>query len=155
MKVYTLVYIVRGNSVCLGLKKKKIGKGKWVAPGGKLEDGETLLECAVREVYEELALTVSAENLQYVARNEFFVDGDSEQDAMVHTYVARLFLGEPRESEELGTPTWFSIDNLPFERMWSSDSHWLLKALRGEKLHGRFYFTKGHDVLIRAEVSAL
>ncbi|TYP92527.1 NUDIX domain-containing protein [Fodinibius salinus] len=34
-------------------------RGKWDLPKGKLEDGETIKECAVREVAEEVGLTTT------------------------------------------------------------------------------------------------
>jgi 8-oxo-dGTP diphosphatase len=39
----------------------------WYAPGGRLEPGETLLECAAREVAEETGLLVEATSLLHVA----------------------------------------------------------------------------------------
>src|SRR5689334_5285695 len=39
----------------------------WVFPGGTLEPGEGLAECAVREIQEEANLTIAVERLLYVA----------------------------------------------------------------------------------------
>jgi len=58
MKTVTTAIIVRGNSVLLTRRgpSEKLA-GYWELPGGKLEDGESLVDCLRRE--EELG--VSAE----------------------------------------------------------------------------------------------
>ena len=55
----TLCFILHDNKVLL-LKKNPglFGAGKWNAPGGKLQHGETAEHCAKREVYEETGLEV-------------------------------------------------------------------------------------------------
>lgn len=37
--------------------------GHWCFPGGKIEDNETPLECAVRETFEEIGLLLDVQNL--------------------------------------------------------------------------------------------
>lgn len=40
------------------------GKDVFMAPGGKLEQGETAIEAAIRELYEEFQLVVTADDLK-------------------------------------------------------------------------------------------
>ena len=49
-----LCYLFNENKILLGLKKRGFGKGKWNGYGGKKEDGETIEEAVVREIYEEM-----------------------------------------------------------------------------------------------------
>jgi 8-oxo-dGTP diphosphatase len=53
-----VVYLVRPRrgmaEVLVGKKRVGVGEGKVVAPGGKLEPGESPPEAAVREVAEEM-----------------------------------------------------------------------------------------------------
>ena len=70
----TLMFVVRGDEVLLIRKKRGFGMGKVNGPGGKLDPGETELDCAVRETQEELGITA----LNPVKRGELwfhFVDG--------------------------------------------------------------------------------
>ena len=53
----TLMFVFRDNEVLLIHKKRGLGKGKINGPGGKLEAGESLLECAIRETEEEVCIT--------------------------------------------------------------------------------------------------
>jgi 8-oxo-dGTP pyrophosphatase MutT (NUDIX family) len=46
-------YIVKENQVLLHFHKKL---GKWLPPGGHLEEGETPPECAIREAKEETSV---------------------------------------------------------------------------------------------------
>jgi len=43
---------------------RKKNTGAWMLPGGKQEHGETAAECAVREVREELGVTIPLERIE-------------------------------------------------------------------------------------------
>jgi 8-oxo-dGTP diphosphatase len=60
MQPVTAAILIRGNKVFIG--QRKAGKRLeylWEFPGGKLEDGETLQECLVREMREEFGIDVA------------------------------------------------------------------------------------------------
>ncbi len=80
MEPTTLVFPVIGKpikKVLLGMKKRGMGQGKWNGFGGKLKPGETIEECALRELEEESGLIGKEENLQWVGRIEFYFAGES------------------------------------------------------------------------------
>ena len=54
--ITTMVYCVRNDEVLLVRRSKDPFKGHWTAPGGKREPGESLRECAARELLEETGL---------------------------------------------------------------------------------------------------
>ena len=47
-QLLTLVLIMKGKQVLLGMKKRGFGKGKWNGFGGKVQDGEEILDAAKR-----------------------------------------------------------------------------------------------------------
>ena len=94
----TLVFVIRDGEILLIDKKTGIGAGKVNGPGGKLENGESPEQCARREIFEELGITVS--KLEYCGQQRFqFTDGLS-----IHVWVYRTFdfEGEPREEWSRG-----------------------------------------------------
>lgn len=136
-KILSLAYLLKEDAICLALKKRGFGEGYWNGFGGKLEEGETVLESAVREMKEESTVIVHEENLEKIAINEFlFKDGTHLE---VHVFFAHIFLGTPQETEEMN-PCWFSYEDIPYKYMWASDPYWLSRALSGEKLLGKVWF---------------
>ena len=132
----TVVFLVRSEEVLLAMKTEKIGKGCWNGYGGGVEEGETSEEATVRELYEEATVVVKSEDLEKVAIIDFH---NTKSDGCkfvckVHFYISRKWIGEPKESRTMITPTWFDIDNLPFEKMMPSEKYWLKRILTGEKL---------------------
>ena len=59
MKKTTICYLENNGSWLMLYRDKKpedMNEGKWISPGGKVEEGETPDECVVREVLEETGL---------------------------------------------------------------------------------------------------
>lgn len=62
MKKTTLCYIERDNQYLMLYRNKKENdpnEGKWIGIGGKLEANESIEECLLREVKEEVGITLT------------------------------------------------------------------------------------------------
>ena len=138
-----LCFIVREEKILLIRKKRGFGAGKINGPGGKVDPGETPLEAALRETFEELGVRpIGAEQ-----RGELhfqFRDGYSLHCAV---FLAKDFEGEPRETEE-AVPLWTPLAAIPYDEMWADDRHWLPLLLRGARFSGWFEFD-GEQLLSR------
>ncbi|WP_193211980.1 8-oxo-dGTP diphosphatase [Luteolibacter marinus] len=137
----TLMFIIRDGEILLIEKKRGLGAGKINGPGGKIDPGETPLECAVRETREELGITA----LRPVKHGELHFAMSDVPDILCHVFLARAFEGRPHETEE-AVPLWCRLDEIPYDRMWRDDIHWLPRLIDGRKFHGRFVF-EGEEVI--------
>lgn len=138
MKIATLGIILQDDKILLGEKKKgEIGTGVLSGPGGKLDPGETLEECLIRETREELEIELDPASLMLVAVIDFYAAG--ELDFRVHTYQAKILSGEIHETADM-IPGWYPLDDATFERTYESDRHWLPKAARGEKFRANVLY---------------
>jgi hypothetical protein len=55
--LYNISYTkVNFTDYTIGMKKRGFGVGKWNGYGGKLEDGESIERCAIRELEEECSI---------------------------------------------------------------------------------------------------
>ncbi|MFH1583076.1 MAG: 8-oxo-dGTP diphosphatase [Candidatus Falkowbacteria bacterium] len=138
LSIKNLCYLINNKGeVLLQYKRRGFGVGKWNGPGGKVEPGETIEQSVVREVKEEAGLDIV--NLEKTAELEFYFKGREEWDNITHVYVVKDFSGEIIASDE-GELKWFKIEEVPFDKMWDDDPHWLPKILAGEFMKMKFYF---------------
>ena len=131
----TLLFVVRSGEILLIEKKRGHGAGKINGPGGKIDPGESPLECAIRETQEELLISVKT--ARKVA--ELWFQMSDYPSLLCHVYLADDFDGEPTETEE-AVPLWVPLDQIPYERMWEDDRHWLPLVLAGNSVLGKFTF---------------
>ncbi|MFC5598250.1 NUDIX domain-containing protein [Deinococcus cellulosilyticus] len=90
--------------------------GLWDLPGGHLEPGESLEECAFRETLEETGLQVHAAHLLGVASGkDVYVDTPEGQRIFYVTaiYQAKAFEGELSCSSESKAVGFFPLHSLP------------------------------------------
>lgn len=152
----TLVFLIKrghGNieRVCLAMKKRGFGKGRWNGAGGKVEQGETIDDAAKREVSEEIGVTL--EQIEKVAELEFTFPHNPSFDQRVHVYVSEEWGGEITESEEM-KPEWFMVEEIPYKDMWADDEFWLPFVIAGEKVRGAFTFAEG-DIVEKQNVQVV
>lgn len=135
--IQTLCIIIKNSEVLLGKKTRKLGKGFYNAPGGKVEEGESILDSIKREVKEEARLTVK--NLKQVGLINFeFQDGS--QGIILHIFLTKDFEGELMDSEQMHEWKWFDFHKVPYEIMWDDDKDWLPLVLGGGEFEAKFVF---------------
>ena len=152
----TLVFLVKKSreeitDICLAMKKRGFGVGRWNGVGGKVEEGETIEYAAKRESAEEIGVDVK--NLKKVGELSFYFAMNHDWDQLVHVYICENWEGEPTESEEM-KPEWFSIKDLPFSNMWPDDIFWLPELLKGNKARAGFTFGDG-DLILEKNVTII
>ncbi len=133
----TLLFVIRDDEILLIRKKRGLGAGKINGPGGRLEEGETPEQAAIREVTEEVG--VRPHTIAPSGELRFqFVDGYS-----IHVWVftAGGFEGTLIETDE-AIPMWHPVAAIPYDEMWADDRIWVPVMLRGDRFTGRFVFEK-------------
>jgi 8-oxo-dGTP diphosphatase len=113
-KVGVSVCIVKEGKVLVGKRLNSHGHGHWGFPGGHLEFGESLTECACREVLEETGLHLT--NIRLGPYTE-----DIFRERKIH-YITIFMIAEYRPedaSPQLLEPNkcerweWVYLNNLP------------------------------------------
>ncbi|MEN9602014.1 MAG: Mutator MutT protein [Verrucomicrobiota bacterium] len=92
------------------ITQRKIGShlaGLWEFPGGKREPAETWQDCLVRELHEELAITVTVGELRYETVHHY-----PEKSVRLRFYAAVLMSGEPRPVD-CAAVAWVGPKDLP------------------------------------------
>ncbi|KAJ2466859.1 hypothetical protein GGI02_002495 [Coemansia sp. RSA 2322] len=139
---YTVIFPFSddGRQVLLGLKKRGMGVGLWCGFGGKPEPGETIDECARRELEEECGLR--AVDMQHVG---VVLMSDSSTESMeLFVYTAKALLGDITESDEM-SPKWFSVSDLTYQDTYTSSRVWWPVMFEGHRFLVRLGFV-GDDI---------
>lgn len=132
-RVATLLFVVRRAEVLLIHKQRGHGAGKVNGPGGMVETGETPLQCALREIEEEVG--VRALHVTPLIELRF---QDTDGSSMLgFAFKALDCVGEARSSAE-AIPCWCPIARIPYEDMWEDDRVWLRDLIEDEPTTGEF-----------------
>jgi 8-oxo-dGTP pyrophosphatase MutT (NUDIX family) len=156
MKHATLCLPIREDKILLGMKKTGFGKGKFNGFGGKVEEGESIEDAAIRELYEEAGIKTSKENIKKMAELKFTFPYATEKDwnQIVHVFLVHKWEELPKNSEEMDF-RWFKREEIPFSKMWADDRHWLPIVLSEKKINASFSFDKDNETIKTKEIFEL
>ena len=128
----SLVYIECQNKYLMlyrNKKKEDPNEGKWLGVGGKFEEGETPLECASREVFEETGIKDAS--LCQVGLIHFRSDSFPDEDMYLFTGVLDDFTVLPDMPE--GELHWVDKDKIMDLPLWEGDKVFLKDLTVGGK----------------------
>ena len=112
--------------------------------GGKVNDGEGVISAAKRETKEEIGVEVKS--IEKVAELDFYFSHNPDWNQKVIVFEVREWEGEPKEGEEMN-PSWYGLDEIPYDSMWVDDILWLPKVLEGKKLNAGFLFNEKEEIV--------
>ena len=104
------VMIVQDGRVLMGRRMSGQRPGWWGWIGGKLEFGESLQQCAIREAHEEAGVEVG--RLRLLCISSIIVEDQHWIDV---EFLGDIISGEPHATApaELTEWAWYPIDQLP------------------------------------------
>jgi 8-oxo-dGTP diphosphatase len=106
-KLAVAVLIERDGRILLGRRGEGTREpGKWSFPAGFVERGEQVEAAAVREVFEEVGLTVALGEL-------IGLFSTADEVVVLAVFAATRVVGEPRPADDLTAVGWFAPDDLP------------------------------------------
>ena len=136
------------------MKKRGFGAGKYNGFGGKTKiSDKSLTTTAIRELMEESEVEAEEKYLNKVGEITFIFPHNSSWNQLMHVYKVTNWDGEPKETKEM-KPERFLLNNIPYNKMWEADSHWLPPILEGKYVKASFVYSE-NQTLLKKEVNII
>jgi 8-oxo-dGTP diphosphatase len=102
----------KGDEILLVQRNRSFGEGTWCLPGGHLEPGETIVQCATRELHEETGIT--GHTTRIIAITDPSVHANHHMQIGVEV---TSWSGKPRivDADECRAVRFFAENSLPRE----------------------------------------
>lgn len=131
MKITTLCYIEKDEQYLMLYRNKKENdpnEGKWIGIGGKLENNESVEECLLREVKEEIGVTLT----DYTYRGIVHFISDTWENEEMHLYTASEYEGSLFEECNEGTLRWIPKKDVFALPLWEGDKLFLKELIQNK-----------------------
>ncbi|NWQ39399.1 8-oxo-dGTP diphosphatase [Bacillus sp. EB106-08-02-XG196] len=145
MQRVTNCVLIRDKQV---LMLKKPRRGWWVAPGGKMEPGESVRDSCIREYREETGIYLKSPQLKGIFT---FIMKENDQvlsEWMMFTFFSTDSDGMQVDESDEGKLEWQPLDQLKNLPMAAGDYHIIDYMIHGNGIiYGTFTYTKDFQLI--------
>ena len=128
------------NTFLMVENHRGINKGFINFPGGKQEIGENIVQCAIRETYEETGITIK--NPVEVGYLEF-----PKKNFCVYVFMSTEFSGSMKFNPTENNAFWQPADDIPFEKMRKDAADFLPDILEGKYVKRRYLHDDDFNII--------
>ncbi|WP_246942592.1 NUDIX hydrolase [Bacillus pinisoli] len=145
MQRVTNCVLLKGDEILL---LQKPSRGWFVAPGGKMEQGESVRDTVTREFREETGIFIKNPALKGVFTIVIQDKGEVISEWMMFTFLATEFDGINVDESEEGKLSWHTIDSVASLPMAPGDYHIIDYVAKGAGvIYGTFTYTPDFELL--------
>lgn len=145
MQRVTNCVLVKDNKILLLQKPRR---GWWVAPGGKMEPGESVRDSCIREFREETGIYLKNPGIKGIFT---FIIKDGDQvlsEWMMFTFFTKDADGISLDESDEGKLSWHDFDDLKNLPMAEGDYHILDYMVHGHGIiYGTFTYTPDYKLI--------
>jgi len=128
------VVVIKDDRILLVKRSKPPKSAEWSIPGGAQELGETAVDAAIREVYEETAITIGKphflEVVDYIDRDD---DGSVRHHYTLIDYAANYHSGALSAGDDAEDAKWVPLARLSEYNLWAETEKIIHNAVRKMK----------------------
>ncbi|MDP4084058.1 MAG: 8-oxo-dGTP diphosphatase [Bacillota bacterium] len=145
MQRVTNCVLLRDQKILLLQKPRR---GWWVAPGGKMESGESVRDSCIREFREETGIYLKNPQLKGIFTMIIQENDQIVSEWMMFTFYATDSDGVGFQESPEGKLEWRSIEDINLLPMAAGDHHILDYMIHGNGIiYGTFTYTKDFKLL--------
>jgi 8-oxo-dGTP diphosphatase len=116
VRLVVYIFLERDGKILLGKRKNIFGDGHYSTPAGHIEPGETVMECAGRELFEETG--IHAKGFEFICARllkDYEINGQKAHEYVAFAVRPKKWSGEPKLTEPDKTEKWdwYPMDKLP------------------------------------------
>lgn len=106
--IVSQVYVKKDNKILMVQENKESKKGKWNMPAGKLEDNESIIDAAIREIKEETNINIKLTGLIAIQQNITSIG-----QLIILYFKGEYLSGEIKYDEnEIADVKWMTIEEI-------------------------------------------
>jgi 8-oxo-dGTP diphosphatase len=147
-KTGVMVLLIKKDKILFLIRNKKNEDihqtGIYLPIGGKVEKGEGLEECAIREVMEESSIKINKLTLKGILYTRS-LPNDTLNDWVNFLFVSENFSGKPKDGNE-GSFEWVSIADISKIPLYEGERVFLENVLK-HKFYLMESVHKGYDLI--------
>lgn len=145
MQRVTNCVLVKDEKILLLQKPRR---GWWVAPGGKMETGESVRDSCIREYREETGVYLKNPQIKGIFTIIIEEKGKVTSEWMLFTFMASDSDGVNVDESEEGILSWCPIDEVRQLPMAPGDYHILDYMIHGKGIiYGTFTYTPDFELI--------